>query len=402
MKKFIIPFFMVLFCLLFIDVGVSGAEKTKNVVLLVGETYTLPQYKQDGTVNGSSVVIEDGVLTAVSTGKSSVTYSDISGKPCKISVNVKKSGILVTMLDIGQGDSFLIQVNGMKIMLDTGEKKYYEYLKQQLDYLDVKKIDVLIISHMDTDHMGAAQMVVQDYKVNKVMMPVTPGKSTEYNKLMNCIDRELIETVYVKSGDVYSMGKGCSINILGADVKDDTNDSSIVMRLKYYKNTFLFTGDASASVLNQIMEEGMNIEAGVLKIPHHGSDSSSPILFLKNVGAKYALISVGRNNEYGHPTDNILRRLKTLKCKVFRTDEQGTVTIQGDGKKLKYEHEQVIDWDAEQRLKVEDGNIIGNINSKVYHSHDCMSLPAEKNRIYFESAEDAELAGYRKCGMCIK
>ncbi|MCR5205991.1 MAG: hypothetical protein K6E47_13185 [Lachnospiraceae bacterium] len=81
---------------------------------------------------------------------------------------------------------------------------------------------------------------------------------------------------------------------------------------------------------------------------------------------------------------------------------KGTVTIKGNGKTLKWSSKQIIDWDAEDRLKVEHGNIIGNVNSKVYHTENCMSLPLEKNRVYFDSAEDAEAAGYRKCGMCVK
>ena len=250
--------------------------------------------------------------------------------------------------------------------------------------------------------MGAAQLVVQDYGVKTVFMPVTPGNSTEYNKLMNAIEREHVNTVHVYTGNIYNLGMGCKIDILGADMGEGTNDSSIIMKLKYYKNTFLFTGDASAPVLNKLMENGADIKADVLKVAHHGSDYTNPLLFLKNVGAKYALISAGRNNAYGHPNDNVVRRLNTLKYKVLRTDLKGTVTIKGNGKTLKWSSKQIIDWDAEDRLKVEHGSIIGNINSKVYHIESCMSLPLEKNRVYFDSAEDAESAGYRKCGMCIK
>ena len=312
----------------------------------------------------------------------------------------EKAGISVTMFDIGQGDSFLIRVNGKTIMVDTGEKSFYGFLQQQLDHLGVDKVDTLIISHMDTDHMGSAQLLIQDYDVSKVLMPKTPGNSNDYYKLMNYLDKSKIETVYVKTGDKYSFGKKCAIRILGADMGEDTNDSSIVMRLKYYKNTFLFTGDASAVVLNKIMDEGKNIKADVIKIPHHGSDSSSPILFLKNTESEFALISVGRENSYGHPTNNVIRRLEKFDSKVLRTDKDGTVTIFGDGKDLKYECEQIIDWGIEKKVKTISGNTIGNINSKVYHNPNCSSLPMEKNRIYFESPEDAEKAGYRKCGRC--
>ncbi len=314
----------------------------------------------------------------------------------------EKTGISVTMFDIGQGDSLLIQVNEMVIMVDTGEKSYYDFLKQQLDYYEIERVDMLIISHMDTDHMGAAQLVIREYNVPKVLMPSTPGKSMEYYNLMNYLDKEKIETIYVKTGDKYSLGKKCIINVLGADIGEGTNDSSIVMRLKYYKNTFLFTGDASATVLNRIMEEGQNVKADVLKVPHHGSDSSSPILFLKKTESKYSLISAGRENAYGHPTDNVIRRLTKFDSKILRTDKDGTVTIYGDGKKLYYNYEQIVDWYSEDKSNEQgiSGNTIGNKNSKVYHDLDCSSLPMEKNRVYFSSSEEAENAGYRKCGRC--
>ena len=403
MKKYIFAVFVVVFCLLFFHIDVKGkALSSDTIQLSVGEKYIIPEYESDGIVIGSSVSIENGTVFAVNTGKSIVRYRDKQTKLKELSISVKKSGISVTMLDIGQGDAFVVQVNGLCIVIDTGEKKFYEYLKQQLDYLDIDKIDVLIISHMDTDHMGAAQLLAQEFGISKVMMPSTPGNSTEYYKFMNYLDHNDVETIYVHNNDEYRFGKGCTLSILGVDLGEDTNDSSIVMRFKYYKNTFLFTGDASASVLNKIMDAGQNIKADVLKIPHHGSDSSSPILFLKKTEAKYALISVGRDNSYGHPTENVIRRLDQLKTKVLRTDLDGTVTINGNGKKLTYYRKQVIDWSAEERLKVDSGSIIGNVNSKVYHNQDCLSLPMEKNRVYFSSTEDAEKAGYRKCGMCIK
>ncbi|MCR5205992.1 MAG: MBL fold metallo-hydrolase [Lachnospiraceae bacterium] len=284
----------------------------KKLVLGVGESYEIAGKPKITVASGSIASVKDGVITGIAPGKTTGTYTENDGVSHKFSIKVKKTGIKVTMLDIGQGDAFLIRVNGKNIVLDTGEKKYYEYLKKQLDYFGVTSVDTLIVSHMDTDHMGAAQLLVQDYGVKTVLMPVTPGNSTEYNKLMNAIDREHVNTVYVHTGDTYSLGTGCNIDILGADLGEGTNDSSIIMKLKYYKNTFLFTGDASAPVLNKLMESGADIKANVLKVAHHGSDYTNPLLFLKNVGAKYALISAGRNNAYGHPNDNVIRRLNTL------------------------------------------------------------------------------------------
>ena len=403
MKKMLFFIIMVSLCLFISPVVTNAASTvTENVVLKVGEQYKLKKYSKNGKIKGDSISLKKGIITGISVGNSTCTYKGKDKKKHIVNFKVENAEINVTMLDIGQGDAFLIRVNGQNIVLDTGEKKYYEYLKKQLEYFEVEHIDMLIISHMDTDHMGAAQLLLQDYGSEKVIMPVTPGNSTEYNKLMNYIDREKVETIYAHSGDEYDLGTCCKIVILGADMGEDTNDSSIVMKLVYYDNSFLFTGDASASVLNKLMEDGKNIQADVLKVAHHGSDSTNPLLFLKKTGSQYSLISVGRDNGYGHPTSNVLRRLEMLHSKVLRTDLNGTVTIKGDGKTLDYSCEQIIDWNAEEKLRVENGSIIGNVNSKVYHYQDCMSLPLEKNRVYFNSIEDAEAAGYRKCGNCVR
>ncbi len=403
MKKLLFFIIMLSLCLFLpAEISKAATTTTENIVLSVGEKYKLKSYSKNGKVTGDAVTLKKGVITGVAVGESTCRYKGKDKKKHIVNIRVESKEIQVTMLDIGQGDAFLIRVNENNIILDTGEKKYYEHLKKQLEHFDIKNIDMLIISHMDTDHMGSAQLLLQEFGPAKVIMPATPGNSTEYTKLMNYIDREKIDTVYAQTGDEYDIGTRCKITVLGADMGEGTNDSSIVMKLEYYDNSFLFTGDASASVLNRIMEEGKDIQADVLKVSHHGSDSSNPLLFLKKTGSQYSLISVGKDNGYGHPTSNVIRRLELLHSTVLRTDQNGTVTIKGDGKTLEYSCEQIIDWDAEERLKVENGSIIGNVNSKVYHNHSCMSLPLERNRIYFDSIEDAEAAGYRKCGNCIR
>lgn len=395
--------FMILFCLIFPFTTVKSSNNIpSNIIIEVGQQYELGESTSVGAVFGLNASFKNGVLTGLRLGKALGIFVGNDLIPQVFTVNVVKTGIQVTMLDIGQGDSFQIKVNNRTILLDTGEKSNYSFLNAQLRNLGVDKIDTLIISHMDTDHMGSTELVVADYKVDRLMVPSTPGNSNEYYKLFNHIEDKDIEVITVHEDETYELGSGCRLDILGVDRGEGTNDSSIVMKISYYDNSFLFIGDASASVLNGIMDDGKDIIADVLKVSHHGSDSSNPLLFLKKTGAGIALISVGRDNDYGHPTDNVVRRLETLGMSIFRTDEDGTVSIRGDGKVLEITCEHIVDWDAEKRLMRQEGRIIGNINSKVYHIDSCISLPAEKNRIYFESEEDAEEAGYRPCGICIR
>ena len=192
---------------------------------------------------------------------------------------------------------------------------------------------------------------------------------------------------------------GMVFTLLAADEGEDTNDSSLVLRMTYGKSSWLFTGDAPSAVLNKVMDEYPSlIKADVLKVSHHGSDYSNPVLFIKNVGAKMALISVGKDNDYGHPTQNVLKRLQTYISEIYRTDTDEMVTVTYNGK---YSVEKTgKNTGSADVVAPTEYTVIGNKNSKAYHSPDCTSLPIEKNRVYFDSAADAEEAGYHACGMC--
>lgn len=366
-----------------------------DIKISVGESYEINKL---GIIFGFSASYKDGIIIGKRVGTSLLIIKE-NGYPEIRKIVVEKSGIKVSMLDIGQGDSFLLQVNGRNILLDTGERKYYNELCRQLEYLNVDRIDALIVSHMDIDHMGSATLIIKDYKPKIVFRPSVCSDSVECERLLKTIAYNCADEI-VRANSEYVFGSDCKMTILSADYGDSTNDSSIVFRLDYYDNSFLFTGDASASVLNDLMESNQNVKADVLKVPHHGSASTSPILFLKNVGAKLSLISVGKSNAYGHPDSNVVRRLRMYCGEVLRTDEKGTVIITGDGNTLKYECVKIIDWDLFEKLTVESGTYIGNVKSMIVHQDFCNSLPAEHNRVFFNSVEDAEILGYRKCRNC--
>lgn len=331
-------------------------------------------------------------------------------------IKVKKTEITLHMLDVGQGDSSVVQVNGRTVLVDTGESSAYKDLQNQLEHFNIKKIDMLFISHMDNDHMGNAVDIIRDYQVKKIYVPLRVGISSEYSNFVTyCVNHGIQPTV-VCNGDIVKLGYKYTAEILMADYGDTSNDSSIVMMLKYYDNSILFTGDMSAAGLNYVMQSN-DVKADVLKVSHHGGDASSPILFLKKVSPRIALISVGSNNSYGHPDANVLKRLEMFSGQIFRTDLDGTITVKGDGTKVTAESTKIVSREIKNQEITKDiisditdpGNdsaepasIIGNRKSLVYHVPTCHSLPAEHNRIYFESSAEAESAGFRPCGNCLK
>lgn len=245
------------------------------------------------------------------------------------------STLKVHFVDVGQGDATLIQSGNKYSLIDTGTESNYPKLKAYLEKIGVKQITSLVLTHPDADHIGGADLLMEDYKVNTIYMTSKTSKTMEYKEVLNAIDNcDVGALKRVEKGDKIPFGsvKG---KVLSADSKaSDTNDSSIVILLKNKKNTFLFTGDASAKLENKLADE-YNINVDVLKVSHHGSGYSSAALFLKKTSPSISVISVGKDNNYGHPDKYALKRINLYSNKVYRTDKNGTIIVTSDGKKLK-------------------------------------------------------------------
>lgn len=190
---------------------------------------------------------------------------------------------------------------------------------------------------------------------------------------------------------------------------EDTNDTSIILKVTYGDTSFLFTGDAEYDGEHAVLDSGADLSATVLKVGHHGSDTSTCYPFLRAVMPQYAVISVGAGNSYGHPNDDTLSKLRDAGVEVFRTDLQGDIFCTSDGKTVSFEtqkqasEEQVNPTIADgsgQESQDTSGTYIGNVNSMKLHRTSCSSLPKESNRIYFDSRSAAVDAGYVPCQRC--
>ena len=175
------------------------------------------------------------------------------------------------------------------------------------------------------------------------------------------------------------------------------------MRVEYGDTSFLFTGDMETTAENDMLDywgSRMSWETDVLKVGHHGSDTSTGYRFLNEVSPDYAVISVGKGNAYGHPHEQPLSRLKQAGVTILRTDELGTIVARTDGKEVTFtwDNQSANPENAEPAQPVQ---FIGNVNSHKFHSPDCANLPTEKNRIIFDTYEEAIDAGYTPCGSCL-
>ena len=267
-----------------------------------------------------------------------------------------KGQLTISMLDIGQGDAVLIQTGAKNILIDTGDDKYYEdgkkgkentQLLTELQKLKIDHIDTLVMTHAHADHIGKADKVIAQYGVKELVYNGIPSTSKYFINALKAAKANGTQQVKVKAGDVLDFGNGVSFEIVSpsqslidedtaaikAKKKVDVNNESVVGRLTFGNFAMLFTGDAEGPVEKDMAASyGKKLKCQVLKAGHHGSKTSSTAEFLKLVQPENVVMSLGVNNQYGHPHEALLNRLQKQGVKnIYRTDANGTITIVSDG-----------------------------------------------------------------------
>jgi len=246
----------------------------------------------------------------------------------------------IHMIDVGQGDCILIMAPEGNILFDAGESnnETEDKIKNYLDAHGVKEIEYFILSHHDADHIGSAEFVIDNYTVSTVIMEDWDEdygeKTGVYNAVIESVSRsEGTKIENYDPGDKISLGE-LHLEFLGP-VKEfnDKNEDSIVVRADFGENSILMTGDAEDDAEEEILKtySSSYIDCDVLKVGHHGSDSSTTEAFLKAVSPEYALISCGVNNKYGHPHEETLEKLNDRDVKIHRTDKTGNIVLVFDG-----------------------------------------------------------------------
>ena len=267
-----------------------------------------------------------------------------------------KGQLTISMLDIDQGDAVLIQTGVKNILIDTGDDKYYEdgkkgkentQLLTELQKLKIDHIDTLVMTHAHADHIGKADKVIAQYGVKELVYNGIPSTSKYFINALKAAKANGTQQVKVKAGDVLDFGNGVSFEIVSpsqslidedtaaikAKKKVDVNNESVVGRLTFGNFAMLFTGDAAGPVeKDMVASYGKKLKCQVLKAGHHGSKTSSTAEFLKLVQPESVVMSLGVNNQYGHPHEALLNRLQKQGIKnIYRTDANGTITIVSDG-----------------------------------------------------------------------
>ena len=248
--------------------------------------------------------------------------------------------VAVHFIDVGQGDSELIQYNGTTILIDAGEADEGPGLVTYLKNQGVRNIDLLIATHPHSDHIGGMQDVLKNFEVQRVIDSGMPYTTTTYQKFLETIDRKNIPYSTVQRGDSFSPAPGLTMLVLSAPdgSKDqDPNDRSIVLRASIGRVNILFEGDAGITTEESMINSGLPLESQVLKVAHHGSPHGTGSAFLERVRPEAVIISVGAGNPYNHPADDTLRRLEDSGALIFQTDTDGSTVVRTDGMKFSVE-----------------------------------------------------------------
>lgn len=348
----------------------------------------------------------------------------------------EESSFEVHYIDVGQGDCSLIICDGHAMLIDGGEasesSKVYAYLKAH----EISYLDYIVATHAHSDHIGGLSGALNYATVGTAYCPVTSYDSKTFDSFVKYLGKQGVSITVPVAGDVFTLGTA-SVQILGPQRSyDDPNDTSIVLKVTYGETSFLFTGDAERTAEADILEASYDLSATVLKVGHHGSDTSTSYPFLREIMPEYAVIQVGKDNSFGHPAEDTMSRLRDANVKVYRTDMQGDVICTSDGESVSFKVERNAEADTlaigpnSTQITVDSSpdstsepssnensgawtigssdsptgtTYVLNTNTHKFHYQSCSSVNQMKdsNKEYYSGTRNELIEmGYSPCGRC--
>ena len=255
-----------------------------------------------------------------------------------LNYRIPNNNLIIHIIDVGQGDSCLMLHKGYVIMIDGGgssDSKYDIGENTLLPYLldrKITKVDYIIVSHFDSDHAQGFIYVLNHLKVENVILPIQAINSNLYQNFISICQAKKINVIYLKRGDFFNIGdlKFETLHPSNKFISENAmNNNSIVLRLDYFNTSILFTGDIEAIAERElVLKCKLKLDVDILKVGHHGSNTSTSESFLEAVSPKIALIGVGLDNKFGHPGEEVIKRLEERKVSIFRTDKEGEITME--------------------------------------------------------------------------
>lgn len=312
--------------------------------------------------------------------------------------------LTVHFIDVGQADCALVEYQGQYLLIDGGNRDDGQLVVSYLEQQGVEELAAVICTHAHEDHVGGLPSVLAVYPTAAVYAPTKTYSSNIFDKFLYYTDQQGLEVTIPAPGDEITLGIVTGTFLGPVQSYADTNNTSLVLRLEFGDTAFLFTGDmetdAESDMLDYWGDENPIFSCDVLKVGHHGSNTSSGYRLLNAVDADYGVISVGTGNSYGHPHKEPMARFRQAEMTILRTDELGHVLAHSDGTTITFTWENQSATPAYAQPG-ESLTYIGNKSSRKFHGPDCKNLPRENNQVLFDSYQAAIEAGYSPCGACL-
>lgn len=253
-------------------------------------------------------------------------------------VNIyEESDLTIHYIDVGQGDAILISKSGKNMLIDAGPTSARENVVNYLKSAKVNSLEYVIVTHPHEDHIGGMANVIRNFKINNLFVSKYTSTSKTYENFILAAKEKGLSFYAPNVGDSFQLADANFTVLSGGELDtENANDRSIVIRLEYKNNSFLFMGDAEEALELKVISGNLEYKSDVLKVAHHGSNTSTTSTFLKAIEPDYAIISCGVNNNYGHPCKSVMRRLKNSEIKVYRTDENSTIVLKSDGENITF------------------------------------------------------------------
>lgn len=359
---------------------------------------------------------------SVTNAPAPVNTPEVSATNTPMQILPASSTFAVHFLDVGQADAALVLCDNRAMLIDGGNGEDSSLIYSYLKKLNITQLDYMVCTHAHEDHVGGLAGALNYATVGTAFCPVTSYDSDAFRNFTKYLDNQGVSITIPSPGDSFTLGSA-TVTVLGPiNPSDEQNNTSIVLRIIYGDTSFLFAGDAQREEELDILDAGYTLASTVLKVGHHGSNTSTTYPLLYEVMPTYAVISVGTDNAYGHPEEDTLSRLRDADVKVFRTDMQGDIICTSDGTRVSFTVER--NTDADTLISVGDNSTASstpaitdnpnptspvetdyvlNTNTKKFHYPWCSSVDqmSDKNKQYYTgNREDVIAQGYSPCGRC--
>ncbi len=399
--------------------AIIGAVLFISAVLFIPDNPLSPDTVTNSTQSATQEAensLSDTETTGNTAAETEPAQPETAGPASKNNNQTKNGTLSVHFIDVGQGDSILIGSGGWYMLVDAGKNQDGDTVVNYLHSQGVSHLNYVIGTHPHEDHIGGLDNVIESFDITKIIMPEAISNTKAFEDVLDAISDKGLKITKPVVGEEFSLGDA-SFAILAPNNSQysDLNNYSVVIKLMFGKTSFLLTGDAEELSEKEMLVNGLDLSADVIKIGHHGSASSSSDAFLDAVGAASAVISSGRNNPYGFPAEVIINKISDRGMDLYRTDEMGTIVAVSDGNTITFH--QIPDTEGvkiapeptitpapnvpapepEEETDNKEITVYVTRTGSKYHRDGCQYL--RQSRIT-SSLEDAKRKGYAPCSRC--